>query len=167
MKFTEERMLLIDHEARNGLLVYRGIRERRADQPFASDPGDFGRGVYYTTSLSRAKAYSKTVESKTIRFDNPLLLLVEQAYQLADSYQTVRLPDDWRGECLKRFPTLKDHYRGTREAGCRCQEERALALLQNAERMTRDMLGRGIDGLLSVNEMLDEVEVVDYRPYKK
>lgn len=71
-----------------GIIVYRGIRPKY-EKVFASDPGDFGRGVYWTTSKARAKSYSSNIITARIVFNNPLILTVNEAYDLADHYNTI------------------------------------------------------------------------------
>ena len=119
-----------------GVKVWRGEGERYVRE-FASDPGDFGRGIYWTTSHARARAYGgkKTVPN-VIKFKNPLVLPVNEAYDIAG-----------------RFGTIQEH----------SEEKR----IKNSEAMTHHLLSLGYDGLVSVSEMGDELEVVDFRPYKK
>jgi hypothetical protein len=120
-----------------GIKVYRGIGRSRGD--FASDPGDLGRGVYYSTAYARAKCYASAgLETKVITFKNPLILLVEEAYELSDKYG---------GTCFQ---------------GLSVEQK-----LKNAEAMTLDLLSKGYDGLLSCNERMGEIEVVDFRPFMK
>ena len=136
-----------------GIPGHRGIKEFRKNLPYSNDPGDFGRGIYYTTSKARAKAYGKTF-STVIKFNNPLVLSVNQAYDLADNYGTIA------------------NMRNGKEA------------LNGAETMTKTMLSKGYDGLIAINRNLlmkkdsegyyfrshisdfGELEIVDYRPYK-
>lgn len=135
-----------------GLQVYRGTR--KTTKPFASDPGDFGRGIYYATRFHVAKHYGVVTKS-VIKLSNPLILTVAEAYRLADFYQTVRLPDEeWR----ELWVTLRQIGRGH---FLNAIQERQL---QNAERFTRDMLAKGHDGLVVIHKH-GYLEVVDYRPY--
>lgn len=125
-----------------GIPVRRGIKRKRINLPFASDPGDFGRGIYYTTNYHNAKAYGP-VEKSILKLQNPIVLSVEEAYQLADKYHTVHLPND----------NVK-----------RTTQEMLAQLVTNAETMTRAMISQGYDGLVAIHR--GRLEIVDYRPYK-
>ena len=130
-----------------GIPVRRGTRPLRVNKPYASDPGDFGRGIYYSTNWYHARSYAtrdEDVAKSIIKFNNPLVLSDEEAYNLADKFGTINLPDeDWK------LP----------------YEQRIHKLLANAENMTRYMLKLGHDGLISVKKRT--LEIVDYRPYDK
>lgn len=78
-----------------GINVFRGQRPVGA-RGYASDPGDFGRGIYYTTSGHRAQAHGGkgSVSQQVIRFSNPIVLAVEAAYDLAEQYGTVQGGDE-------------------------------------------------------------------------
>jgi hypothetical protein len=68
-----------------GMEVWRGIRlEGRP-----ADPGDFGRGTYFSTSHCRAGCHGTTFRMN-LRLANPLILTVEEAYtQIADRFGTI------------------------------------------------------------------------------
>lgn len=154
MSLSPETTARIQAKAKKGIPVSRGIRPALASRPFVSDPGDLGRGIYYTTNYHRARCYGE-VQKSVIVFSNPLVLSVDDAYALADKYQTVRIePDMALVEQLKQ--------QGKRWADYE-QEQR----LRNAEKMTQDLLAQGFDGLISVSTgRRVELEIVDYRPYK-
>jgi hypothetical protein len=79
---------------RVGMNVWRGTNGG-AHRP--ADPGDFGRGTYYSTSFFRAQCHGK-VSRVSLRLDNPLILTVEEAYsQIADRFLTVRGTSDYAG----------------------------------------------------------------------
>jgi 8-oxo-dGTP pyrophosphatase MutT (NUDIX family) len=63
--------------------LYRGQREMQMNRGYASDPGDFGRGVYWTSDIHRAKAYGKLI-TQVVKLSNPIYLTVEQAYDLGE-----------------------------------------------------------------------------------
>ena len=128
-----------------GIPVRRGEIGEIGPRGFRTDPGDFGRGVYYTTNFSQAKmAYAggreENVQKSRIRFRNPLVLTGEEAYKLADEFETVLL-----------------------KGGHLAVQDRHEALLVNAGRLTRVMLEKGHDGLVVI--MGSRLEIVDYRPY--
>lgn len=63
--------------------LYRGEREKQNNKEYAHDPGDFGRGIYYTSNIHQARAYGE-VSKVPVRLDNPLRLTAEQAYDLGE-----------------------------------------------------------------------------------
>lgn len=77
----------IGERARTGLKVWRG--ERCDHRP--SDPGDFGAGKYYSTSRARARSYGGLAGTRqhVIQFDNPFVITVSAAYDLAEQYGTI------------------------------------------------------------------------------
>jgi len=54
----------------------------RLDVRHASDPGDFGLGVYFTTSIHRARAIGRVILEVFLDLENPLELSEEAAYAL-------------------------------------------------------------------------------------
>lgn len=151
---SEQSRQSLATRAREGLRLYRGQRSIQPGREYASDPGDLGRGIYYTSFKARARGYGEVTQQQ-VTFSNPLVLSEKEAYTLADQYQTVRIdpPEEMIQQAMK--------------TGVRFDwpaQERVLRLA-NAERMTRDILAKGHDGLIVV--MDGHLEVVDYRPYKK
>lgn len=131
--------------ARKGIIAYRGEPppEYKRGKVFISDPGDFGRGIYYTTLKARAKAVAGEahVTQKEIEFDNPFIIDYGEAYAtLVQDYNTLGHGIDLE------------------------------ARLRNCKRLTIDMLNKGYDGLIAVRKdktgKVVELEIVDYRPYK-
>jgi len=118
------------------MTVYRGVRPKLPGKEYASDPGDFGRGIYYTTNKSMARAYGidKKIETIKLELKNPLQLTEEEAYDLAEKYNTLG--------------------HGVDEA----------TRIKNAERMTKDLLAQGYDGIISTDKRGFK-EIVDFRPY--
>jgi hypothetical protein len=114
-----------------------------------TDAGDFGRGIYYSSSYHRALTYG-LVEKSTIKFANPLVLTSSEAYKLADKFHTVRIPEEDIKVIAEKHPL------GERSAAIQKQ------LLLNAQAMTDDVLSKGYDGLIAVGK---DLEIVDYRPY--
>jgi len=74
--------------------AWRGIRPLRKGQTFASDAGDLGAGIYYSSSKSFAKAYGAIGKplQKTLEFKNPIYLTGKEASELGEAYKTVRAP---------------------------------------------------------------------------
>jgi len=100
--------------------MYRGEgvnAEAKQERGFASDPGDYGRGEYWTDSQAFASNYG-TVRKTVIELRNALRL---------DPNEMVRLIRDEYGMTKAWLP----------------QRERIAA----AERFTRDMLAKGYDGI--------------------
>lgn len=69
--------------------MYRGVRPKKHGKDYASDPGDLGKGEYWTSNIHYARGYGKTTKKK-IRLKNPLHLTASQASILIDRYKTVR-----------------------------------------------------------------------------
>lgn len=116
--------------------LYRGVKPA-GGRAFASDPGDFGRGIYWTSVKAQAKAYGPEIRRERVRLDNPLRLTATQAYDLA-------------ARNYGKFP------RGDEGV-----------MLIRAEAMTRDLLVQGHDGLVVMHRHSGRLEVVDFRPYRK
>lgn len=149
LKVKIRRMAMI------GIPVHRGV-SKVTGREYANDPGDLGRGVYYDTNLHRARQYGE-VTSQQITFSNPLILTNEEAYQLADQYQTVRLSD-------KRIMEIHNT-EGLQ--GPQLMDFEKKEVLKNAERMTIDLLKKGHDGLIAIRHFpMVDLEIVDYRPFK-
>lgn len=121
------------------ITAHRGVGLKRPGKEYASDAGDFGRGIYYTTSKARARVYSadKKIETFELELKNPLQLSEEEAYKLAEKYNTL-------GHGVDEKTRLK-----------------------NAERMTRELLDQGHDGLIATSERIGTKEIVDFRPYQE
>lgn len=126
-----------------GIPVNRGIKPHRASVPYTSDPGDFGRGIYYSTNWHRARSYAtseKDVEKSVIKFKNPAVLTDHEAYKISERFHTIVLSDE-------EFKAIKGY------------QERIQKLLDNALEMINYMIGQGYDGFKDGN-----LEIVDYRP---
>ena len=132
-----------------GVPVFRGEFGKMPKRGFRHDVGDFGRGVYYTSVLNQARAYGSDIRRVVLVLKHPLILGVEDAYDLSDDFEILhqKLPSELEGEELRAWVVA--HPRDA--LGC-------------AERMTRALLGRGFDGLVVVHRG-GRLEIVDYRPY--
>jgi hypothetical protein len=128
----------------SGIPVRRGIRKIFWEREYISDPGDFGRGIYYDTNYHRAKTYGEVTKS-ILKLTNPIVLSSSEAYEIAEKFQTVRLTDDWYTQ--------------------NNSQDSMQARLNNAQKMTEFLLNQGYDGLASVNTRMGSIEIVDYRPY--
>jgi hypothetical protein len=129
-------LVMIANSLKEGLQVYRGQREK-GGREYASDAGDLGRGIYYTTSRARASCYG-TVSEHVVIFENPMVVSVETAYNIACAYGV-----------------FSPHGGPPK--------------IDGATVMTEAMLAFGYDGLASVRTIAGEteIEIVDYRPYRK
>ena len=127
-----------------GIPVRRGIRKIFWSREYISDPGDFGRGVYYDTNYHRAKTYGEVTKS-ILKLTNPIVLSSSEAYEIAEKFQTVRLHDSWYMQ--------------------NDSQDSMKARLNNAQKMTEFLLNQGYDGLAAVNTKMGSIEIVDYRPY--
>jgi hypothetical protein len=128
----------------SGIPVRRGFRKIFCERDYLSDPGDFGRGIYYDTNYHRAKTYGEVAKS-ILKLTNPIVLSSSEAYEIAEKFQTVRLHDDWYTQ--------------------NNSQDSMQARLNNAQRMTEFLINQGYDGLASVNIKMGSIEIVDYRPY--
>ena len=138
-----------------GLPARRGVGTYVPKRPYSHDPGDLGRGIYYSTNYQVATNYGK-VEKTTIKFENPLVLTVDEAYQISDKFKTVRLSD-------ARWKEIQDELKATGSKE-NIVDVVMKELVQNAENMTKFMLSQGHDGLIVIHK--GHLELVDYRPYR-
>lgn len=122
-----------------GLKVFRGESQNKSAWPskeYATDPGFYGRGVYYTTCPDVAQWYGhgwSAVHQGEIKLSNPLVLSEATADRLSEHYGILRPGRDPTPDALQR-----------------------------AQELTNDLLKRGYDGMAIVHGT--SVEVVDYRP---
>lgn len=131
-----------------GIPVKRGIKKRLSGKQYASDVGDFGQGKYYSTSYFKAKQYG-LVEKLIIKFNNPEILMAEEAYDLADHYHTISLPDNEINDLFVKV--------GRNKLMQAIEKQK----LENAQKLTNDMISAGYDGLVVINR--NDLEIVDYR----
>jgi hypothetical protein len=135
----------------DGIPVRRGTRPLWAGKVYRTDVGDFGRGIYYSSNYFVAKQYG-AIEKTSIKFTNPLVLTSDEAYALANEYQTVVLSDEKTKELFKVVGREK------------LKDAASAQKLQNSQRLTDDMIKKGHDGLIVINK--GRLEIVDYRPYR-
>jgi len=144
-----------------GIPARHGQGEGKSNRPYSSDPGDFGRGIYYDTSYHRAASYGRDVEKIVLKFKNPLVVTAKEAYKLSDKFGTVRLTDDKWEELARSLGLIGPNKR----QGPRIHDVVVKELLKNAENMTKTMLRNGHDGLIVIH-IRGNLEMVDYRPYE-
>lgn len=135
-----------------GIPARHGESPNRHNRPYSTDPGDFGRGIYYDTSYHRAASYGRDVEKIILKFKNPLVVTADEAYKLSDKFETVRLSDE-KWDKLAGVGVERKHDMISEQ------------LLKNAEAMTKNMLSNGNDGLIVIH-IRGNLEMVDYRPYE-
>jgi hypothetical protein len=78
---------------KTSIVAYRGIRGG------GSDPGDFGRGIYWSTVKERAECYAQDgLLHEELFFSNPLIISCGKAYDMGIAYGTVgpKVNDDHR-----------------------------------------------------------------------
>ena len=157
---TSTRNRIYAKATTEGIMAYRGETEGRLrrGKSYSSDPGDLGRGVYYTVTKARAKTYGKVRRTRLI-FDNPVVLSMSDAYELAGTYGTVQPPEDIQEQIIEMkmqdpsidVPAMIEALR-----------------MKAATEMTMDLLELGHDGLIAVQiGRAREIEIVDYRTYAK
>lgn len=153
-KIKNSSLEKIKRRLQKGMYVWRGVNTQPKNEVYNSDPGDLGRGIYYTTSNTRACAYG-VVHKYKVRFKNPLVLSVEDAYELADSFHTIRLTP--QQEVTVRLSSTDPTERIKLRMELR---------LNNSHKMTEAMLEQGHDGLAAISHLRDEIEIVNYKPYE-
>ena len=67
------------------LKVYRGVNP---NQSKPTDPGDLGKGTYYTTSLATARSYGIPLQGE-LHLQNPKVINAIEAAELVEKYGTV------------------------------------------------------------------------------
>ena len=112
------------------IYAHRAVPEHNGHRP--ADPGDFGVGPYWTTSIHRARAYGRKLTQKVLVFQNPLCLGVEEAYDIGEIFGTIH---------------------GTSNGGL-------YPRMKASEEMTRVILALGFDGIV-VTHRDGELECVD------
>ncbi|WP_162820332.1 hypothetical protein [Microvirga calopogonii] len=104
------------------MTMYRGIGQKQNHALFVSDPGDYGRGEYWTDWPQAAEIYAKVggqVMVREIRLKNALHLPVEEVLSLArDVYHTTVV------------------------------ESGSAARLKGSTQLTADMVAKGYDGIV-------------------
>jgi hypothetical protein len=145
---------------RLGLDLYRGECGQMPQRGFRRDVGDFGRGVYYTSVEAQARVYGGgSCQSKVVQFENPLVMNVQDAYELSDSFNILhppKVPEELVARAERNDPSAMEELKVWRKSW---------DPLKNAEEMTKYFLKQNIDGLIVVHSD-DRLEVVDYRPYR-
>jgi hypothetical protein len=74
------------------MLMYRGIKKEaeHLHDEFASDPGDYGQGEYWTDNKEFAAIYGEVI-SKTIELDNVYRIPQNQVLPLIEEYETCKI----------------------------------------------------------------------------
>ena len=75
--------------------MYRGLKKEseHLHKNFASDPGDYGCGEYWTDNQEFAMVYGDVI-SKEIELDNVYCIPSDQVSQLIEEYQTCNMELD-------------------------------------------------------------------------
>jgi hypothetical protein len=87
--------------------MYRGTKSKRRHTEFASDPGDYGRGVYWAASKVFARIYGDLIAEGDIHLKNALRLAPDEVGRLARSTGATVMQDgiDKRLSAAERFTT--------------------------------------------------------------
>jgi hypothetical protein len=87
------------------LTMFRGIKDDgdRLHKDFASDPGDYGCGEYWTDSYNGAQIYG-TVISKTIILENVYHIPSRELMSLIKEYGTCKMED---GHELRKLNSMR------------------------------------------------------------
>lgn len=74
------------------LLMYRGVKDKseHLHESFASDPGDYGCGEYWTDNKDFAANYGEVI-SKVIELDNVYRIPRDQVLPLIEEYKTCKM----------------------------------------------------------------------------
>jgi len=91
------------------MLMYRGIGTNKNHIKYSSDPGDYGRGEYWTNSKEFAADYGEVLE-KIIELENVYYIPKVELIKIIDKYQTCKmhLGSELR---LKGAQALTDYYK--------------------------------------------------------
>ena len=78
------------------MLMYRGVRKdsERLDERFASDPGDYGQGEYWSDNRELASVYGDVI-SKIIKLDNVYRISNNKVLSLIEEYETCKIHLDY------------------------------------------------------------------------
>jgi hypothetical protein len=76
------------------LFMHRGVKaeNERLHKEFASDPGDYGCGEYWTDNIDMAKVYGK-VKSKIIKLNRVYHIPKDELKLLIEEYRTCKIQD--------------------------------------------------------------------------
>lgn len=87
------------------LVMYRGIKlaSQWQHESFASDPGDYGCGEYWTDTLSFAEGYGEVI-SKEIILERVYHIPTEELRSIISEYRTCRMED---GKDMRRANSLR------------------------------------------------------------
>jgi hypothetical protein len=99
--------------------MFRGTKSQRPHAEFASDPGDYGRGVYWAATREFALIYGDQVVEGDVHLRNALRLAPDEVCRLA------------------------------RSTGITVLEDGKEMRLKAAERFTAEMKSKGYDGIVS------------------
>ena len=91
--------------------MYRGIkcRTEHLNEKFASDPGDYGCGEYWTDNIEFAKIYGDVVE-KIITIDSVYHIPNKELSEIIELYRTCKIEDGAEvrlQNCLRLTEDLK------------------------------------------------------------
>ena len=132
------------------LTLHHGKREmgKGADERgYATDAGDLGRGIYYSTDEGTAKGYGE-VSSQELTFKNPLAV---SARDIANPEQT---------GLAQKYKTIVSMH-----PGVSAEEKKRLAL-EGSTKLTEDLLEQGYDALIvsGYDSPKGHYTVVDLKP---
>jgi len=121
----------------------KGVDERG----YATDAGDLGRGIYYSTDEGTAKGYGE-VSSQELTFKNPLAV---SARDIANPEQT---------GLAQKYKTIVSMH-----PGVSAEEKKRLAL-EGSTKLTEDLLEQGYDALIvsGYDSPKGHYTVVDLKP---
>ena len=93
------------------MLMYRGIRpsESRIHSEFASDPGDYGQGEYWSNRRSFAEVYGEVIE-REIDLESVYHIPSNELHELIESYRTCKI-EDGRKQRLDGAKRLTEHFK--------------------------------------------------------
>lgn len=76
------------------LMMYRGTKpeKERLKTEFASDPGDYGAGEYWTDDKSFAEGYGEVLE-QLIELENVYHIPKQELKELIEEYRTCKMED--------------------------------------------------------------------------
>lgn len=89
--------------------MYRGEGNNKNSEHFSTDPGDYGRGIYWTNLSEMAEVYGK-VSTKLIELSRVYFVPREKLMALIEEYRTCKMHDG-QDKRLQGAQKLTDYFK--------------------------------------------------------
>lgn len=119
------------------LKMYRGVKplQDRVHKDFASDPGDYGCGEYWTNDESSAVFYGDVI-TKEIVMENVYHIPMDELKKLIEEYRTCKIEDGHEkrrnGSLLITNYFMKKGYKAVLTEGYESFDEVAICIFQES-----------------------------------